>query len=177
MDHRVSEVIHQYMNTFFGKVATKYKIDVKELKQMWNDINTVETIPVKEKEEKKKTKKSAYQNFFALKITEIKKIEPSRSFGELSTHISKLWNKMSKTEQAQYVSTEIVDNVKKEVKPDKNVVPNTIIIDDLDDEDAIVTSKIDNYKRAEIEDEPSIIDDDDEEEIDFDDVLDEMDDD
>jgi len=184
MDQRVIEVIHQYMDTFFGKVSTKYKINVKDLKQIWNDINVVRETITKDKDEKKKTKKSAYQNFFALKITEIKKTEPSRSFGELSTHISKLWNQMSKAEQSQYVSTDSDEKeVKKSVKNDKSVpvsvssIPSTIIIDDLEDEDAIVTNKNDNYKRTEIEDEPSIVDEDDEDEIDFDDVLDEMDDD
>lgn len=120
----IEKVVNVAVFRFLEETSKEFDIPFERLKENWRRFNNTSTQSVlgtvpslapttgKTTVEKNKSKtsgtskKSAYQNYFALKRNELKKDNPELSFGELSTRISSLWKNLSKQEQERFGSTE-----------------------------------------------------------------------
>lgn len=97
---RIGQMLEDRLKQFVDYTSDKTGIDRKVLADWWvqSSLSSGE-----EKTGTAKGKKSHYQIFFSAKRLQLKEEHPSISFGELSKQISKLWNSMTKQEQAEWV--------------------------------------------------------------------------
>jgi hypothetical protein len=117
MRDELMNVIDQNISKFLQHLAQSYPqaISMPQLQQSWQDFKsttnspapgtnpvalstptTVAPAPV--------SKKSGYQNFFTIRRMELKAINPSLSFGELSKMISAEWNVLQPPEKSRFVN-------------------------------------------------------------------------
>jgi len=99
MIHEIENLIDEKMKIFLNEISNDYSIDKNDLNKKWQIFINRNTTQF----DAKKSKKSAYQNFFAFKRMEFKGNDSSLSFGELSRKISQEWNKLNDDEKNKYI--------------------------------------------------------------------------
>lgn len=114
----IEHVIHKNVEGFLEQTAKEFDIPMPKLMENWKahlgvgkqksattSSSASEHVVAEEASKKKPVKKtSLYQNFFVQKRVELVKENPDLQFGELSSQISQLWNKMTKDEQKQFAT-------------------------------------------------------------------------
>lgn len=163
-----NDMILQYQEEICKKNPS---ISLKQLQEVWSQVNNEKELKVEgsEKDIKTKKKKTAYQNFFVIARKEVTSENPNLKFGEISKIISVKWNSLSPSEKKEYETKEedIMENYKQKDNTNNNYIHLFENENDDDDKDC---NRID-YE--EDEDEINIDeddDDDDDDEINFDDM-------
>lgn len=113
----IQKVLDTYMTGFLSQVSTEFQLPKDVLLSKWNGYRTPTTLPSAPPStpssspvSKKNTcvsgtnppKKSAYQYYLAKRRSEMSKIQPTITFGELSSLVSSEWKKFTAEEKAVY---------------------------------------------------------------------------
>lgn len=105
----MKQLLDKNILLFLNNLSLECSIPEDVLLQKWQNFNT-KTVSDKESSvketpvaEKKVPKKSGYQNFFSKKRLELKTVNPSITFPELSKIISVEWGKLNMTEKNKYL--------------------------------------------------------------------------
>uniref|UniRef100_A0A6C0K2X3 SAP domain-containing protein n=1 Tax=viral metagenome TaxID=1070528 RepID=A0A6C0K2X3_9ZZZZ len=120
MRDELMNVIDQNISKFLQHLAQSYPqaISMPQLQQSWQDFKSSTTSPAPGTNAvalstpttpapttpAPVSKKSGYQNFFTIRRVELKAVNPSLSFGELSKLISAEWNVLQPTEKSRFVN-------------------------------------------------------------------------
>jgi len=111
MIREIETHIRTGVERFLEQTAKEFDLPIIRLKENWRlylDGEDAVPTPASSTDGAKKKappgKKSMYQNFFTQKCSELKEQNPGMSFGDISTHVSTLWNNMTKDDQKQYAT-------------------------------------------------------------------------
>lgn len=122
MRDELMNVIDQNISKFLQHLAQSYPqaISMPQLQQSWQDFKSTTTSPAPGTNPvalstpttpapttvapAPVSKKSGYQNFFTIRRMELKAVNPSLSFGELSKMISAEWNVLQPPEKSRFVN-------------------------------------------------------------------------
>ncbi|NDE13738.1 hypothetical protein EBZ80_02290 [bacterium] len=106
----IDVLIHDRVVSFFQSLEDVAPPEKTRLIARWEAFNGDEKKPKPNELVKKATstplKKSSYQNFFALRRTELKLKEPALTFGDLSKKISKEWSQFTPQQKQVYLNPE-----------------------------------------------------------------------
>lgn len=83
-----------YIKNFILTISEKNISDRDELHRLWDDI-------IKKKKQRKNTR-SAYQNFCAQTRPDIKKEDPSLSFGQVASLLGQRWKQLSDDDRVKF---------------------------------------------------------------------------
>lgn len=163
-----NDMILQYQEEICKKNPS---ISVKQLQEIWEQINNEKDLKLNtnEKEIKTKKKKTAYQNFFVIARKEVTTENPNLKFGEISKIISTKWNSMTSSEKKEYETKEndIMENYKQKDNKNNNYIHLHLFENDDDDKECNRIDYEEDEDDINIEDDE---DDDDDDEINFDDM-------
>jgi hypothetical protein len=100
---KLSKNIEAAVLEFTERLADKYNLPQEDLVNLWTDITKMKTKTLGAKKVK-----SSYQMFANDQRVLLKKENPGMTFGAISAEIGRRWRLLSKEQQIQYKSSEIV---------------------------------------------------------------------
>ena len=106
-----------YIKNFILTISEKNISDRDELHRLWDDI-------IKKKKQRKNTR-SAYQNFCAQTRPDIKKEDPSLSFGQVASLLGQRWKQLSDDDRVKFAVI-ATDNHPPVIATESNT-PNAVI--------------------------------------------------
>lgn len=104
MEIQMKIVVERYIRAYQKKLVAEYPtLEIPILEELWSKTSDEGSVPLPSTDVKNKKKRSAYQNYFSMRRTDLR--SENKTFGELSKMISREWKEMSTEDKKPFEAT------------------------------------------------------------------------
>lgn len=100
---KITKAIDGTVESFLREVSVRYDIRQEDLSEAWKRVaGTTTTTKKKGGAIRRQARPSGYQNFAKTARPQIREIDPSMSFGDISKEVSRRWRALTEEERLEY---------------------------------------------------------------------------